>query len=67
MILILGIIILWDVQLSEVKQVGGRAGRFGSLHANGEVTCLYADDLPYLRHAMTTPNPSISKAGLFPR
>eukprot|EP00803_Ostreobium_quekettii_P001475 evm.model.scf_100EXC.6 EVM.evm.TU.scf_100EXC.6 scf_100EXC:44762-53616(+) len=53
--------------VAEVKQVGGRAGRFGSSHPFGEVLCQDPTDLTYLSQAMGTSNPPITQAGLFPR
>ncbi|PIA45013.1 hypothetical protein AQUCO_01700518v1 [Aquilegia coerulea] len=50
----------------EIKQIAGRAGRYGSKFANGEVTCLEADDLPLLHSSINSPSPVLESAGLFP-
>ncbi|VFR02257.1 unnamed protein product [Cuscuta campestris] len=55
-----------DLTVSEIKQIAGRAGRYGSQFPIGEVTCLDADDLPLLHSALDCPSPIIEKAGLFP-
>ena len=50
---------------SQIKQIGGRAGRYG-LHGNspdgGIVTTLYPEDLPVVKIAMDSDLPSISGA-----
>ncbi|KAJ6356493.1 hypothetical protein OIU78_004566 [Salix suchowensis] len=55
-----------DLTISEVKQIAGRAGRYGSDFPVGEVTCLHADDLPLLHSSLTSPSPILECAGLFP-
>ncbi|XP_037491333.1 ATP-dependent RNA helicase SUV3, mitochondrial isoform X2 [Jatropha curcas] len=50
----------------EVKQIAGRAGRYGSKFPVGEVTCLHADDLPLLHSSLESPSPILESAGLFP-
>ncbi|CAH9105125.1 unnamed protein product [Cuscuta europaea] len=55
-----------DLSVSEIKQIAGRAGRYGSEFPIGEVTCLDADDLPLLHSSLDSPSPIIEKAGLFP-
>lgn len=52
--------------ISEIKQIAGRAGRFGSNFPNGEVTCMDAEDLPLLHSALSSPSPALERAGLFP-
>lgn len=51
---------------SEVKQIGGRAGRFGTIFERGEVTCLRDDDLPYLSSMIQEADSQVLRAGLFP-
>jgi ATP-dependent RNA helicase SUPV3L1/SUV3 len=56
--------------ISQIKQIGGRAGRFGS-HTNdsdtsGFVTTMHSDDLPLLRLAMNSPLPALPSAYLAP-
>ncbi|KAL7419827.1 RNA helicase [Cryptotrichosporon argae] len=60
--------------LTQVKQIAGRAGRFGQAHASassspssssgGQVTTLYAADLPRLRELLPLPLPAASRAVL---
>ncbi|KIJ31831.1 hypothetical protein M422DRAFT_185414, partial [Sphaerobolus stellatus SS14] len=54
------------LSLSQVKQIGGRAGRFGE-HAegtNGVVTCFHDKDIPVLREGFALDAPSLLKATL---
>ncbi|XP_021828197.1 DExH-box ATP-dependent RNA helicase DExH16, mitochondrial isoform X2 [Prunus avium] len=55
-----------DLTVAEVKQIAGRAGRYGSKFPVGEVTCLNADDLPLLHSSLESPSPTLESAGLFP-
>ncbi|CAK7327093.1 unnamed protein product [Dovyalis caffra] len=55
-----------NLTISEVKQIAGRAGRYGSDFPVGEVTCLHADDLPLLHSSLESPSPILEHAGLFP-
>lgn len=50
----------------EIKQIAGRAGRYGSKFPVGEVTCLDGEDLPIIQSALNAPSPTIERAGLFP-
>ncbi|XXQ36084.1 RNA helicase [Plasmodiophora brassicae] len=56
--------------VSEVLQIGGRAGRYGSEFPTGEVTCLEAsaneDDVDFLREALKSKPTAIEQAGLTP-
>lgn len=55
------------MQASEVRQIAGRAGRYGSAHAGGgAVTCLSAEDLPALHDALAAPHGEITHACLLP-
>ncbi|VVA20950.1 PREDICTED: ATP-dependent RNA [Prunus dulcis] len=56
----------WELTVPEVKQIAGRAGRYGSKFPVGEVTCLNADDLPLLHSSLESPSPTLESAGLFP-
>ncbi|XP_042449780.1 ATP-dependent RNA helicase SUV3, mitochondrial-like [Zingiber officinale] len=55
-----------DLTVSEVKQIAGRAGRYGSKFSTGEVTCVDAKDLPLLHSSLESSSPLIERAGLFP-
>jgi ATP-dependent RNA helicase SUPV3L1/SUV3 len=53
--------------VSQAKQIGGRAGRFGTQYGNeGIVTCMRADDMPLLKQLMTTTPVDDMAAGLHP-
>lgn len=52
--------------VSEIKQIAGRAGRYGSSFPVGEVTCLDRHDLPLLHSSLNSPSPILERAGLFP-
>lgn len=51
----------------EVKQIAGRAGRFGSPHPTGYVTCLAQGDMHALHDALSTPSEPVARACLLPR
>ncbi|XVF38265.1 hypothetical protein REPUB_Repub20aG0085600 [Reevesia pubescens] len=55
-----------DLTVPEIKQISGRAGRYGSKFPLGEVTCLNADDLPLLHSSLKSASPVLEQAGLFP-
>ncbi|XP_074292328.1 ATP-dependent RNA helicase SUV3, mitochondrial [Silene latifolia] len=55
-----------DLTVPEIKQIAGRAGRYGSKYPVGEVTCLEAEDLPLLHSSLNCPSPELERAGLFP-
>ncbi|XP_010256129.1 PREDICTED: ATP-dependent RNA helicase SUV3, mitochondrial isoform X3 [Nelumbo nucifera] len=55
-----------ELTVSEIKQIAGRAGRFGSKFPCGEVTCIDAEDLPLLHSSLKSPSPDLESAGLFP-
>ncbi|KAI9042740.1 ATP-dependent RNA helicase SUV3 [Aspergillus affinis] len=67
---------LQRLSVPEIKQIGGRAGRYrsaGQREGNendgqnvGWVTSLEEVDLPYIRKAMVTEPPPISAAGIIP-
>ncbi|XP_054805618.1 DExH-box ATP-dependent RNA helicase DExH16, mitochondrial isoform X2 [Prosopis cineraria] len=50
----------------EIKQIAGRAGRYGSKFPIGEVTCLDAEDLPLLHSSLNSPSPTLEHAGILP-
>eukprot|EP01132_Coremiostelium_polycephalum_P006071 gene6071-7563_t len=51
---------------TELKQIGGRAGRYSSGFPYGEVTCLNRHELPIIRHGISASNVSTERAGIFP-
>eukprot|EP00960_Hanusia_phi_P051887 761082-Hanusia_phi.AAC.6 len=51
---------------SEIRQIGGRAGRFGSKNSEGIVTSLHDKDLPVLKRSFKKELPQIEKACLRP-
>ena len=51
---------------SRMKQIAGRAGRFGFGSSQGIVTCLHDQDMEYLRDCMNTPNDNYTHAGIAP-
>ncbi|GLT60346.1 hypothetical protein SLA2020_331160 [Shorea laevis] len=55
-----------ELTVPEIKQIGGRAGRYGSKFPVGEVTCLDANDLPLLHSSLASPSPILEQAGLLP-
>ncbi|KAF9618522.1 hypothetical protein IFM89_002217 [Coptis chinensis] len=55
-----------DLTVPEIKQIAGRAGRYGSKFPIGEVTCLDAEDIPFLHSSLKSPSPTLQSAGLFP-
>ncbi|CAD6341420.1 unnamed protein product, partial [Miscanthus lutarioriparius] len=55
-----------ELTVAEIKQIAGRAGRYGSKFPVGEVTCLNAEDLPLLHSSLKSASPIIERAGLFP-
>ncbi|KAL4284378.1 hypothetical protein GQ457_16G029050 [Hibiscus cannabinus] len=55
-----------DLTVPEIKQIAGRAGRYGSKFPWGEVTCLDATDLPLLHSSLKSASPILEQAGVFP-
>jgi acylphosphatase len=55
------------LSVSEIKQIGGRAGRYGGEHdGTGEVTCLEGGDIALIRRAMMGKVPPTPVAGILP-
>lgn len=50
----------------QIRQIGGRAGRYQSRYPTGEVTTFKNDDLDYVRLAFRTEPEHIACAGLIP-
>eukprot|EP01080_Neovahlkampfia_damariscottae_P010409 gene10409-2938_t len=55
-----------NLNSSEVKQIGGRAGRFQSRYPLGEITAFKKEDLNYIEQQYYKPNKSIRYAGIAP-
>ncbi|XP_038883919.1 ATP-dependent RNA helicase SUV3, mitochondrial isoform X2 [Benincasa hispida] len=55
-----------ELTVPEIKQIAGRAGRYGSKFPIGEVTCINGADLPLLHLSLKSASPTIERAGLFP-
>ncbi|KAK8709625.1 hypothetical protein V6N13_060638 [Hibiscus sabdariffa] len=56
----------WHLTIPEIKQIAGRAGRYGSKFPRGEVTCANAEDLTLLHSSLKSASPILEQAGLFP-
>ncbi|KAI8136697.1 P-loop containing nucleoside triphosphate hydrolase protein [Fennellomyces sp. T-0311] len=54
------------ISIPQLKQIGGRAGRFGTTYASGEVTTMNPGDLNYVKEAMAAPIAYLKLAGLQP-
>ncbi|KAI8394309.1 P-loop containing nucleoside triphosphate hydrolase protein [Radiomyces spectabilis] len=54
------------MSIPQLKQIAGRAGRFGTTYANGQVTTMYPQDLNYVKMAMKAPIHYLKLAGLQP-
>ena len=55
------------LNVSEIKQIGGRAGRFGGTFTQGgEVTAVETRHLGAIKKALDAPTPELSTAGLAP-
>ncbi|KAJ5457659.1 hypothetical protein N7475_009047 [Penicillium sp. IBT 31633x] len=66
---------LQRLTVPEIKQIGGRAGRYRPANATestneepnvGLISCLEEVDLPYIQQAMKLEPPPLSAAGIFP-
>ncbi|KAI8337981.1 P-loop containing nucleoside triphosphate hydrolase protein [Chlamydoabsidia padenii] len=54
------------MQIPQLKQIAGRAGRFGTTYASGEVTTLFNNDLKYVKECLEAPIVPLELAGLQP-
>ena len=54
------------LQVFEAKQIGGRAGRFGTAYADGQVTTFRHEDLRLLKQIWESPVEEVEAAGLRP-
>ncbi|KAI9277656.1 P-loop containing nucleoside triphosphate hydrolase protein [Sporodiniella umbellata] len=54
------------ISTPQLKQIAGRAGRFGTAYGNGVVTSLKQQDLKYIQETVPLPNDELQLAGLQP-
>ncbi|KAI8059402.1 P-loop containing nucleoside triphosphate hydrolase protein [Gilbertella persicaria] len=54
------------VSIPQIKQIAGRAGRFGTAYNEGEVTTLHPRDLQYIKECVSAPIIPLEMAGLQP-
>lgn len=54
------------ISTSQALQIAGRAGRFSSVFKEGQVTCMYRDDLLVLKELLSHSVDPIQTAGLHP-
>ncbi|CAO3632708.1 unnamed protein product [Mucor hiemalis] len=54
------------VSIPQLKQIAGRAGRFGTAYNEGEVTTLKPSDLEYVKECVAAPIIPLEMAGLQP-
>ncbi|RCH97124.1 ATP-dependent RNA helicase supv3l1, mitochondrial [Rhizopus azygosporus] len=54
------------ISFPQLKQIAGRAGRFGTAYGNGIVTSLHPRDLSYIKAAVDSPIVPLETAGLQP-
>ncbi|KAG0270226.1 RNA helicase [Actinomortierella ambigua] len=54
------------LSLTQLKQIAGRAGRFGTEYAVGQATTLMQRDIPVLKRALAAPMIDIHRAALQP-
>ncbi|KAJ2238318.1 RNA helicase [Coemansia sp. RSA 485] len=57
---------LMPISVSQTRQIGGRAGRFGSGADAGEVTAMWSKDLETLSKSINQQPPMIKAAGIIP-
>ncbi|KAF9955365.1 RNA helicase [Mortierella alpina] len=54
------------LSLTQIKQIAGRAGRFGTEYSVGQATTLVQSDIPTLKRALAAPMTEIERAGIQP-
>ncbi|ORZ07825.1 P-loop containing nucleoside triphosphate hydrolase protein [Absidia repens] len=54
------------MHIPQLKQIAGRAGRFGTAYASGEVTTLFDKDMQYVEQCLESPIVPLELAGLQP-
>ncbi|KAF9402486.1 RNA helicase [Mortierella sp. AD011] len=55
-----------NLSITQIKQIAGRAGRFGTEYAVGQATTLVQSDIPILKKALATPMIEIKRAAIQP-
>ncbi|KAF9204506.1 RNA helicase [Haplosporangium sp. Z 27] len=55
-----------NLSLTQIKQIAGRAGRFGTDYAVGQATTLVQSDIPTLKKALAAPMTEIKRAAIQP-
>ncbi|KAF9359538.1 RNA helicase [Mortierella sp. AD094] len=55
-----------NLSLTQIKQIAGRAGRFGTEYAVGQATTLVQSDIPTLKKALAAPMIEIKRAAIQP-
>ncbi|KAG1446411.1 hypothetical protein G6F56_009579 [Rhizopus delemar] len=55
-----------NISTPQLKQIAGRAGRFGTAYGNGVVTALRPSDLRYIKESVAAPMVELQMAGLQP-
>ncbi|KAF9583221.1 RNA helicase, partial [Lunasporangiospora selenospora] len=55
-----------SLSLTQLKQIAGRAGRFGTDYAVGKATTLLQNDVPVLQRALAAPMTDLPRAALQP-
>ncbi|KAG0022051.1 RNA helicase [Entomortierella chlamydospora] len=53
-----------NLSITQIKQIAGRAGRFGTEYAVGQATTLVQSDIPILKKALATPMIEIKDAAV---
>ncbi|KAI7867668.1 P-loop containing nucleoside triphosphate hydrolase protein [Spinellus fusiger] len=54
------------ISIPQLKQIAGRAGRFGTAYSSGEVTAMDSSSLDYIKSSMASSSVDLKVAGLQP-
>jgi len=55
------------LSIPEVKQISGRAGRYGSVFPDGLITTAARKDIPFIKYTLSCKTLEVKTAGLLPR